>query len=62
MKSFATLCLLGIGLAVQLDKRGGDNRRGGRCMGDISEDGLQNIKEEVRKGLIDRNVPEDKAE
>ena len=63
MKSFATLCLLGIGLAVQLDKKdGGKCGPPKKCMGEIGDAELELIKGDVMQGLKDREVPADKAE
>ena len=63
MKSFATLCLLGIGLAVQLDKKdGGKCGPPKKCLGEIGDAELELIKGDVAQGLKDRDVPADKAE
>merc|ERR550539_2205102 len=63
MKSFATLCLLGIGLAVQLDKKdGGKCGPPKKCLGEIGDAELELIKGDVMEGLKDRDVPSDKAE
>ena len=68
MKSFATLCLLGIALAVRLekpereDKKDGDCGRPEKCLGEIPDGVLDLIKRDVKEGLMEKEVPEDKAE
>ena len=72
MKSFATLCLLAIATAVQLQRGGqdgGEERDGGckrprPCSDDIDEQGLQELKEGIVEGVkeLSRQGGEDEAE
>ena len=57
MKSFATLCLLGIALAVRLEKPEGE-----KCMGEIPDEKLALIGEGVKAGMIREGVAEADAD